>query len=65
MKVYVNDKEKEISDGTTIENIIKDMALNKWVSVWVNGTQLLQGDYSTFIVKENDKIKVIRVLAGG
>jgi sulfur carrier protein len=65
MKVIVNNKETEVQNDTTIEEIIKSMALNKWVSVWVNNKQLLEMEYPTYSVKENDEIKVIRILAGG
>jgi sulfur carrier protein len=65
MKICINNNDAEIENGTTIEDIIKTTALNKWVSVWVNGSQLLESEYPTYIVKENDEIKIIRILAGG
>jgi sulfur carrier protein len=65
MKVYLNNKEVEISNDTTIEEVLKNMALNKWASVWVNDRQLLEREYPTYNLKENDDIKVIRILAGG
>lgn len=65
MKVFLNNKQVEIPNDTTVEEVLKNMALNKWASVWVNDRQLLEREYPTYNLKENDDIKVIRILAGG
>lgn len=65
MFVYVNQSEISIPDGFTVTELIKQLGYHKAVVVWVNDKKLLQGAYPEFVLKENDQVKIIRILGGG
>lgn len=65
MNVIVNGKPKIVKENTTIEDLLYMERYNNWVGVWVNNKQLLEKEYSTYIINEEDEIKVIRPLGGG
>ena len=45
--------------------ILNERGIKSRAAVWVNGSQLLLAEYETRIVEENDRIKILRVVAGG
>ncbi|MBZ2174157.1 sulfur carrier protein ThiS [Schnuerera sp. xch1] len=65
MNVIVNGKPKIVKENTTIEDLLYMERYNNWVGVWVNNKQLLEKEYSTYIINEEDEIKIIRPLGGG
>lgn len=63
--VKVNNKEMEIPEGITADDLLELRNMKLRSSVWINKTQLLLSEYSTTIIKAGDEIKILRVIAGG
>lgn len=65
MNIKVNGKTKEAREGITVNELLKAEGYSNWVGVWVNCNQLLQKEYETHVIKDNDEIRIIRPLGGG
>lgn len=65
MNITVNNKTVDLPDNVTIENLLRKMSFSDHVSVWINGKQVLMGEYSIVTLKQGDRISIIRPLAGG
>lgn len=65
MEIIVNNKEKSIPEGYVILQLLKEMNLTSSVAIWVNNQQLLQREYKTYQLKENDKVKIFKPIGGG
>ena len=64
MKVLLNKKETELPSEMTVAQLITEKQLKR-AAVWVNGVQLLASQYESWVIKEGDNIKILRVVAGG
>ena len=64
MNVILNKKETELPSEMTVAQLITEKQLKR-AAVWVNGVQLLASQYENWIIKEDDNIKILRVVAGG
>lgn len=64
MNVILNKKEIELPSEMTVARLIAEKQLKR-AAVWVNGTQLLASQYESWVIKEGDNIKILRVVAGG
>jgi len=64
MNVILNKKEIELPSEMTVTQLIAEKQLKR-AAVWVNGTQLLASQYESWVIKEGDNIKILRVVAGG
>ena len=64
MNVILNKKEIELPSEMTVAQLIKEKQLKR-AAVWVNGAQLLASQYGSWVIKEGDNIKILRVVAGG
>lgn len=64
IKVTINNKIEKLGDGITVAEllILKKM---KRAAVWINGTQILASEYKSYIIKEEDNIRLLRIIAGG
>ena len=65
MNITVNNKTVDLPDHFTIENLLRKMSFPDHVSVWMNGKQVLMGEYSIITLKQSDRVSIIRPLAGG
>lgn len=65
MIILLNDSPVEVSEGTTIENLVASLGYLGSVAVFVNDKQLLMSQYKGFIVSEDDRIFIIKPLGGG
>lgn len=65
IRVIINKKEENLNEGITVIKLLEDRGIKSRSAVWINGEQLLLSDYSTYIIKENDEIKILRIVAGG
>ncbi len=66
MKIVVNGKPRTVEPNTTILELLRMEGYDdNWVGVWVNKKQLLQKEYSTYTINDEDEIKIIRPLGGG
>jgi thiamine biosynthesis protein ThiS len=65
MIVEINNEKVNLPENITIKQLLEQLNYVGVVAIWVNGQQLLQRDYSTWLIQEGDKIRVIRTLGGG
>lgn len=48
-----------------IINLLDKLNYSKHVAVWVNDVQLLQQEYSKYVLKNNDNVRIIKPFGGG
>jgi len=65
MRIYLNGKEEEIPENCTVQEMLQYKNVKERASVWINGEQILAGDYSTRKIEPDDQIKLVRILGGG
>jgi len=65
IKVLINKEEESLDEGSTVRRLLEERGIKSRASVWINGKQLLLSEYDTYIVEENDDIKILRIVAGG
>ena len=65
MTVYVNDGEYTLDEGCTVNQLLGKLKYGTYAAVWINGDQVLRREYATKVLKEGDKVTVIRPLGGG
>lgn len=64
MKFLYNNKEAEYPSGTTVRDLLNEKKIKK-AAVWVNDEKLLKAQYDDFEIKEGDKVRLLRIQAGG
>lgn len=65
MNVKINNKAENIPEEINIPELLKSRHMRTNSAVWVNGRQLLLREYSTYLIKENDEIKLLPIIGGG
>jgi len=66
IKVYINDEEKIFPDMTTIDVMLNDMNLGeKTVVVVVNYEIVEHKQYAETVLKDGDRIDLVRIVGGG
>lgn len=65
MLVCINDKEIEIPEHTTVEEVLTMLGFTTRVAVWVNNAQLLQKEYAGRQLAPSDRVRIIKPLGGG
>ncbi len=66
MKIDINDKEFDVSDGITVQNLIDELNLDiKSTAVAVNKTIVSKSGYREFFLNENDKVDLVTIAPGG
>ncbi len=63
--VTVNKTGVDVPEGTTVAKLLEQRGVKSRSSVWVNGNQLLLAEYPTWVLQEDDVVKILRVVAGG
>lgn len=65
MKLQLNGQEREVS-ATQVEELIAELGLPLAAAlVEHNGTALLRSEWSVTILREGDRLEIIRMVAGG
>lgn len=64
MIIKVNSKEREWEEKTPLALLIEERKIKR-AAVWVNGRQLLNKEIPTYIPKDGDEIKILRMVGGG
>lgn len=65
MKIILNNNIVVIPNGFTVRQLIEHIGYLKSVAVLINGKQLLSAQYKEYQLKENDNVRIIRILGGG
>lgn len=64
MKFIYNNNEVEYPDGTTVRDLLNEKNIRK-AAVWVNDEKLLKAQYDDFEIKPGDRVRLLRIQAGG
>lgn len=65
MNILLNNAPIEVSENTTIEELIATLGYIGSVAVFVNDKQLLMSQYKGFEVYNGDRVLIIKPLGGG
>ena len=66
MKIWVNGVMKEFNDRLTVTGLLKQLAIqSEQVAVELNLTVLERADYAKTVLKDGDKLEIIRFVGGG
>ena len=66
MTVTVNGASRDLPDGTTLPDLLKDMGLGTgWVVVERNGVALLRSETERTTLEDGDVLEIVRAVAGG
>jgi thiamine biosynthesis protein ThiS len=65
LEIVINNKKTSVLDKITVSDLLKEVGMTHWVAVFVNGNSILMGEYSNYVLKEKDNVKIIRPLSGG
>ena len=64
MKITVNKKEREREEEAPLTLLIEEKKIKR-AAVWVNGRQILNKEIPTYVPKEGDEIRILRIVGGG
>lgn len=65
MIIFVNNHKVDVPENFLIINLLDKLNYSKHVAVWVNDVQLLQQEYSKYVLKNNDNVRIIKPFGGG
>jgi sulfur carrier protein len=66
MKIICNGKEQDVSEGITLADLIRNLALNPdTVVAECNGAIVRPEEYETYVLPENGQLELIRFVGGG
>lgn len=66
MKVFVNNKEVEIAQQSTITRLTRSLQLpDKGVAIAVNNKMTPKTEWDNYALQENDHIVIIKAACGG
>jgi thiamine biosynthesis protein ThiS len=65
MEIIFNGKTYKLQEGITVSELLTSQGYKSKTSIWVNGKQLLNSEYQTFIISDKSIIKALRVVGGG
>lgn len=66
MKLFVNSKEYQLADNASVAILAEELQLPKsGVAVAVNNQIVKKDEWQSTVLKENDKIIIIKAVCGG
>lgn len=65
MVIFANGKEITLAEGETVESLLPKLNYPANSAVWINDVQLWYRDYPQRVLKDNDKVQIIRPIGGG
>lgn len=66
IKITINDEEQFFEDNINIQTMLKKLSLDdKIVVVVLNDDIVNNEDYTKIILKDGDKIELVRIVGGG
>ena len=66
MKIWVNGMVTESADRSTVSELLKQLAIQSdQAAVELNLTILERADYAKTVLKDGDKLEIIRFVGGG
>jgi sulfur carrier protein len=66
MKVTVNGDQREVPDGTTVEQVVAGRTkLTSGVAAAVNGDVVPRGSWAAVVLRDGDQVEVVTAVQGG
>jgi sulfur carrier protein len=66
MILTVNGKNKELPDNSTLSNLLQQISQeNERIAIEVNAEIIPKSNYAEFLLKNNDKVEIIKAVGGG
>lgn len=66
IKIVLNKKEIELKDNSTITMLIENMSIvTTGIAIAVNNKVIRRNEWQNYILKDNDKVIVIKAVCGG
>ena len=66
MNIFINQEKKFVEENTNLNLLLKKLRIeDKYLVIEVNLEIIPKSKYSQYIIKENDKIEIIRAVGGG
>ena len=66
MNIVANGKPRDVTDGDTIGSLLRSLAWKaEWVVVEYNGEPLERACYETVLLRDGDRLEIVRAVAGG
>lgn len=66
MNIILNGTSHAIGDGVTVASLIDALGLTgQRLAVEVNGEIVPRGEHATHILREGDKVEIVRAIGGG
>jgi len=65
MIIKVNNNTINVLETITVRALLKELNYKEPVAVWINGEQVFLQDYDARLVKQNDSVRLVRIIGGG
>jgi len=66
MKITVNGESRDVADGLNVEALLQHLGVTlKFTAVAVNREVTPKSAYATTVLKDGDKIEIVRPMGGG
>lgn len=66
MKIRVNDEPREVAEGTTIAELLRELGVNQpHVAVEVNLEVVPRAEHRAAVLNEGDRLEVVTLVGGG
>jgi sulfur carrier protein len=66
MQIWVNGEAREIEEGRTLQDLVRELGLEpQGVAVEVNREVVPRGSHADYRIQEADRIEVVRAIGGG
>jgi sulfur carrier protein len=66
MRVVVNGEAVEVADGSSVDELLAMLGLGgRWVVVERNGAPVDRRDLATTVLAADDRLELVRAVAGG
>jgi len=66
MRLTVNGQEREVPDGLTVEDLLKQFNLKReGIAVEVNRDIIRKADYAVRVLRDGDVVEIVTFVGGG
>ncbi len=65
LRIRVNGESREVTDGTTLGELVESMQLRGRLAVEINGEIIPRAEYDRYRLHEGDRIEIVQAIGGG
>lgn len=66
MRVVVNGQPMELREGLTLADLLGELGVcQEYMAVALNGEVARRASYATTVLREGDRVEIVRPMAGG